>query len=105
MIEHDFSSSEGSEPIGFSGIQFELIVEALNNAAGNGLPGTKPIEKKLSMGTKHSRHFLHGLNSGPADSPTPAVQEYSRPVGRNIIPEKLKIFLEQITAYGPEVTS
>jgi len=49
MIEHKFRSSECSKPIGFAGSQFEFIVEALHDTAGNGLFDTKPVEQELLM--------------------------------------------------------
>jgi len=105
MIEHNFRSSERSKPIRFSGSQFEFIVEALHNTAGNGLFSTKPVEQKFTMRPKHSRNLHHRLDPGLHRTITPPVQKFTCPVGRNVVPEKLKIFLEQVTSNRFEVVS
>jgi hypothetical protein len=45
MIQSDFNSPERSEPVRFSGSQFQTVVEALHDAAGNGLPGRTQLSK------------------------------------------------------------
>ena len=45
MIQSDFDSHERSEPVRFSGSQFQTVVEALHDAAGNGLPGRTQVSK------------------------------------------------------------
>jgi hypothetical protein len=56
MIESNFSSSECAKSVGFSGSQFKTVVEALHDAAGNRLPGPKPVEQMLPITRK--RIFL-----------------------------------------------
>ena len=43
---------------------------------------------------------IKSTSHGPLD---PAVQETTRPIGRNVFPQQLKTLLEQITAYALEV--
>jgi hypothetical protein len=45
MIQSDFNSPERSEPVRFSGSQFQTVVEALHDAAGNGLAGRTQLSK------------------------------------------------------------
>jgi hypothetical protein len=45
MIQSDFNSPERSEPVRFSGSQFQTVVEALHETAGNGLPGRNQLSK------------------------------------------------------------
>jgi hypothetical protein len=105
MIEHNFRRPERSKPIGFSGSQFEFIVEALYDTAGNGLFGTKPVKQELPMRSKHSRNLLHWLDLRFHNTLTPPVQKFTCPVRRNVIPEKLEILLEQVTSNRFEVVS
>jgi hypothetical protein len=62
--------------------------------------GTKPIKQKLSMSPKHSSNLLHWCNAGSHGTLAPSTQKHSSPVRRDIIPEELEVFLQQITAYG-----
>jgi len=62
MIESNLNSPERAKTVRFSGSEFQTVVEALHDAAGNGLPGPKPVEQKLSVGPQHARHLLHGFN-------------------------------------------
>jgi len=105
MIEHNFRSPECSKPIRFSGSQFEFIVEAFHNTTGNGLFGTKPIEQKLPMRSKHPGNLHHRLDSGLHGTFAPPIQKFSCPVRRNVIPEELKILLKQVTPNSLKVVS
>ena len=98
MIECNFSSSESSKSIRFSGSEFQPVIETLNDSAGNSLFGPKPIEQKLPMRTKHPSHFLHGLNAGAHHAGAPKIEKFSGPEWGYVLPEELKILLEQITA-------
>jgi hypothetical protein len=49
VIESQFESTEGAEPIGFSHSDFGFVVQALDNAAGKQLLGTEVIEDELTM--------------------------------------------------------
>jgi hypothetical protein len=43
VVQGDFSSFVGAETIGFSECQFDLVVKALNNGAGNSFFGAKVV--------------------------------------------------------------
>jgi hypothetical protein len=45
MIQSDLNSPERSEPVRFSGSQFQTVVEVLHDTDGNGLPGRTQLSK------------------------------------------------------------
>ena len=49
MIEGDLEGSEGPKAVCFSGSEFQLVVEALHSACGNGAASTGPVEEELSV--------------------------------------------------------
>jgi hypothetical protein len=105
MIESNFSSSECAKSVGFSGSQFKTVVEALHDAAGNRLPGPKPVEQKLSVGAQHARHLLHGFDLRAHHALAPKVEKLSSPEGGDIIPEELKVLLQQVAAHRLQVVA
>ena len=103
MIEHNFSGPECSEAIGFSGGQFEFMVETLHGTAGNRLFGTKPVQEELAMGAQHAGYLLHRFYARPHRLGAAVVQEFARPVRGNILPEELEAFFKEITSYSFEI--
>ena len=59
MIQGHFSDSEGSEAVGFSHGNFHLVVEALDNAAGELYSGPKVIENEGAVRAEHLDHLSH----------------------------------------------
>ena len=105
MIEHNFCSSERPKAIGFSGSQFEFIVETFYRAGRNGLFGAKPIEKKLSVRAKHAGHFLHRFDARSHDFAAPGVKKLTRRGWVDILPEELKVFLEKVASHSFKIES
>jgi hypothetical protein len=105
MIECNFSSSESSKSIRFSGSEFQAIIETLDNAAGNSLFSPKPIKQKLPVRPKHPSHFLHGLNAGAHHAHAPKIEKFSGPEWGYVLPEELKVLLEQVTAHCLQVVA
>jgi hypothetical protein len=103
MIESDFNSSERAETVRFSGSEFQTVVETLHDAAGNRLPGAKPVEQELSVGPQHACHLFHGLDPRAHDALAPKVKKLAGPEGGDIVPEELKVFLQQVAAHRFQV--
>ena len=49
MKKRDFASFVGAETVRFSERHFDLVVQALNDTAGNGLLGPEVVEQNLPM--------------------------------------------------------
>ena len=105
MIESNFSSSESPKSVRFSGSQFQLVIETLHDSAGNGPFGAKPVEQKLSVRPQHAGDLLHGFDLRKHRAFAPAIEKNSGRVRTNIIPEELKIFLQQVAAYRLQVVA
>jgi hypothetical protein len=58
MIECNLSSSESSKTIRFFGSEFKPVIETLNDAAGNSLFGSKPIQQKLPVRSIRATFFM-----------------------------------------------
>jgi len=52
---------------------------------------------------QHPGHLLHWLEPRAHDPGAPAVEEDARPVGGDISPEALEVFLEEVRTYGAQV--
>ena len=105
MIESNFNSPERAETVRFSGSEFQSVVETFHDTAGNSLSGPKPVEQELSVGPQYARHLFHGLDPRAHDALTPPVQKFTCPEGGDIVPEKLEVFLQQITAHRFQVVA
>ena len=55
------------------------------------------------MGTESSSECLHRLDTRAHHFAAPEVEEEARPSGRVVIPEALKVFLEQVGSDGTKV--
>jgi hypothetical protein len=51
MIQRDFRDAEGAEAVGFSHGHFGLVVEALDDATGECLPGAEVVQDQLTVPT------------------------------------------------------
>jgi hypothetical protein len=105
MIECNFSRSESSKSIRLSGSEFKTVIETFHDAAGNSLPGPKPIEQKFPVRAQHARHFLHGPDARTHHAIAPEIEKLSSPKGRDIVPEELEVFLQQIAAHRFQVVA
>jgi hypothetical protein len=54
MIEGKFEDSVSSEAVGFSASDFGFVIQALNDAAGEALPGAEIVENQLSVLTQRA---------------------------------------------------
>ena len=95
MIEGDFQSSEGAEVVGATGDDSDLVVEALDGAAGKFPLGEEPIEDEWMMGANNWGDLLHGFDAAPQGALTPGVENAAGFVVGAIGPEVLEGFLEQ----------
>ena len=57
------------------------------------------------MRAQHAGDFLHRVNLGKHGALAPTVEKYPGPMRGNVIPEELKVFLQQITAHGLQVVA
>ena len=105
MVQGYFHRMIRPKAEGFSGGQFRLGIQALD-AATRQLPfGTKPVQQELPMATQHASHLLHRGKLGAHGSCTPGIQKLPSPIRRRIRPEKLEVFLQQITPHRAEIVT
>ena len=103
MIESDFYRSETAKAVRFSGSEFQFGVEALDHAVRQGTFGAKPVHQQGAMLAQHACDFLHGLDARAHRPSAPSVEERAGPVRRDVVPEELELFFQQVGAHGPEV--
>src|SRR6516164_4791150 len=96
MVERDFDGAKGPEPVGPPGGDPRLVVEAFDGATGPRPFGPEPIEQERPVGAEHTGDLLHRLEPGAQRPGAPPVQEPPRPVGRDVVPEELEIFRQEI---------
>ena len=63
MIKGDFSDAEGAESVSFSHGELGLVVEALDDAAGELFLGMKIIEDQLAVAAQSLGDLLHRLDA------------------------------------------
>ena len=63
MIERDFCHSEGSEAVRFSHGDFGLVVQPLDDAAGELFAGTEVVEDQFAVGAHGAGELLHRLDA------------------------------------------
>ena len=97
MIQSDFSGMVSPIAVRFSGGQFCLGVETLDNPTGKLFLGPEPVQQQRSMSPQHLGYFLHGVNLRAHGLGTPCIQKLSRPVRRDVRPEELELFLQKVT--------
>jgi hypothetical protein len=73
MIQGHFGDSEGPEAVGFSHSDFDLVIQSLDNAAGELFFGPKVVENQGSVGAQHLYDFFQGFDSGEHRLVTPHV--------------------------------
>ena len=105
MIEREFSDAEGAKSIGFSGSDFNFVVKALNDTAGELLFGLEVVENERPMSAEHFGDFLHGLDTGAHDLFTPDIEIQAGPGGGVVVPETMEVLFEQIGADGLQVVA
>src|SRR5579864_7440557 len=95
MIESDFSRQIGSKSVGFFQRQFELGVEAFDDAAGELLLRLEIVEQQAAVTLESGCHFLERIKPAVSDSNTPRVEELSGPSRRIVGPEMLEALGQQ----------
>jgi hypothetical protein len=78
------------------------LLLTLDDAAGELLFGLQVIEKKWTVDTEGAGELLHGIDARAHDFVAPEVEK-TRPSGRVVVPEALKVLLEQVGSDGAEV--
>ena len=79
MIQSEFDDGEGSESISFSHRQLGLVVQALDDAAGELLSGSEIIEDQFSMAEQGLGDFLHRFDARTHNLLAPIIEEFSGP--------------------------
>ena len=103
MIQGYFYPMIRPKAEGFSDGQFRFGIQTLDTATRQLAFGPKPVQQKLPMAAQHAGDFFHGSQLRPHRSSTPPIQKLSRPIRRGIRPEKLEVFLQQITPHRAEI--
>src|SRR5215470_11824521 len=57
------------------------------------------------MLAQHASYLLHRFDSRAQGPRTPTIQEFSRPGGRTIVPEKLEVLLEEVGTDGLQIVA
>ena len=84
MIQSDFSGMVSPIAVRFSGSQFCLGVETLDNPTGKLFLGPEPVQQQGAVPPQHFGHFLHGFNLRAHGLGAPFIQKLSSPVGRDV---------------------
>ena len=95
----------GPKTICFSGSQFRLGVETLDNPAGKLFLGPEPVQQQEPMPSQHPGHFLHWINLRAHGLGTPFIQKLPGPVGRDVRPEELKLLLQKVTSDRSQIVA
>src|SRR5262245_45719480 len=105
MIKGQFEDPIGAKAIRFSHGDFGLVVQALNNAAGNQLLSPEIVEDEFPVLAERPGDLLHRLDPGAHGLAAPLVEELAGPGGRVVIPKLLKSFLEKVGPDGFQVVA
>jgi len=104
MIQGYFQYIVGPETIRSFCSHFCFVVETLYTAKGNLSPGSKPVEQERLVIADHFCHFFHRFEPGAHGPCAPLIEEFSCPSGEDVLPETLKILLEQVRPDRFQVT-
>src|SRR6266498_894455 len=105
MKEGDFDGFERAEAIRLSRSEFDFEVQALDGAGGYLSFCPKPVKQEIVMPPKHSGDLLHRFDLGSHRSGAPAAEELPGPVRRDVLPESLEVFAEEIAPDCSEIVA
>lgn len=105
MVERHFEDAERAKAVGFSHGNFGLVVQTLDDAAGNQFLRTEIIEDEFPVLTQRAGDLLHGFDAGAHGLATPLVEELAGPGRRVVIPELLKHFLEEVDSLSRRLSA
>ena len=103
MKQREFDAFWRSEAIRFSGGQFHLAVESLDNPRRDTAQGEEPVEDQVPMTPQALRDLLHRREPAPHGLSAPGIEELPRPSRGCILPEPLKLFAQQVSPNALEV--
>jgi len=86
MIKRQFCDPERSKTVGFSHGHFDLVVQTLDNAAGELLLGVEIVQDQLAVVAQCLGHRLQRLQAGVHHQSSPFVEEFPRPSWRVVLP-------------------
>src|SRR5258708_7947175 len=90
MKECNFSGFVSAKAVGFSEGHFDLVVQALDDAPGNGLLGTEIVQQNIAVLSQTGGDLLERDQAGASDRLAPGVQKLSGPGRRDITPKVLE---------------
>ena len=107
MKQREFDALRGPEAVRFSGGQFRLAVESLDNPRRDTAQGEKPVEDQVPMTPQALRDLLHRREPAPHGLSAPGIEELPRPSRGCILPEPLELFAQQVSpkSYCQELCS
>ena len=105
MIESHFSDFEGSEAVRFSDSDFDLVVQALDDAAGKLFPGAEIVEDEGSVGAEHLDDLLQGFDAGAHRLIAPLVEKLAGPGGRDVLPELVEVLFKNVGSDALQVVA
>ena len=103
MKQREFDALRGPEAVRFSGGQFRLAVESLDNPRRDTAQGEKPVEDQVPMTPQALRDLLHRREPAPHGLSAPGIEELPRPSRGCILPEPLELFAQQVSPNALEV--
>jgi len=81
VIQGRFGNSEGAEAVGFSDSNFDLVVEAFDDAAGKLFLRPKVVRDEGAVGTEHLDDLLQQFDPRAHRLITPLIEELAARVG------------------------
>lgn len=103
MKQGDFNVLRRSEAERFSGGQFRLAVESLDEARRDRASGPKPVEDQMAL--QAAGDLLHRLETTPHRFGNPRVEELDRCRRSRVLPKSLKGLAEQVGFDALEVVA
>jgi len=99
MKQREFDPLWRPEAVRFSGGQFRLAVESLDDACRDGAQGEEPVEDQRPVPPQALGDFLHRRKPAAQGSSAPRLEELARPCRASVFPKPLELLAEQM---GPD---
>ena len=96
MKQREFDALWRAEAIRFSGSQFRLAVESLDDACRDGAQGEEPVEDQRPVPPQTLGDFLHRRKPAAQGLSAPRIEELARPCRAGIRPKSLKLLAQQM---------
>ena len=103
MKQGDFNALRRSEAERFSGCQFCLAVESLDDSRRDRAPSSEPVEDQVPMTPQALGDLFHRADPAPHGASAPGIEELHGPLRARVLPEPLEVLAEQMSPDALEV--